>query len=432
MPRTSDLNVDPCIVFEDVRKTFKLRHGKFFKEAVIAALTRKNSTTEFNAVDDLSFDVYPGEAVAVLGRNGSGKSTTLKLLSGVLRPDAGWIGTQGRVAGLLEVGAGFHPDLTGRDNVYLNAAILGMSRQETDERFDEIVEFAEIGEFIDTEVKRYSSGMYSRLGFAVAVHTELDVLLVDEVLSVGDAEFREKCNAKMKELQQQGKTMFIVSHNASQVKQLCQRGIVLDHGKKIFDGPIAEAVDVLNPKAKTKAKPAEAKPAAAKPAAAKPAAVKPAGAQPAAAGAAAAKPQQAPSPQTPKPEVTAPPAPKPVAVPTPSPATSPEPASKPAPNPEPVSPTAPASPAAHAPAAPASNPAPAAPAPSAPPPTRRATPAPQTPRKPDASPDTLQARLAAMNRLKEREANNAAVSPTTEAPLPESGAPRTRRPRHGA
>lgn len=255
MPRTSDSQVDPCIVFEDVRKTFTLRHGKFFKEAVIAALTRKNHSTKFNAVDDLSFEVYPGEAVAVLGRNGSGKSTTLKLLSGVLRPDAGWIGTQGRVAGLLEVGAGFHPDLTGRDNVYLNAAILGMSKQETDERFDEIVEFAEIGEFIDTEVKRYSSGMYSRLGFAVAVHTELDVLLVDEVLSVGDAEFREKCNAKMKELQQQGKTMFIVSHNAGQVKQLCQRGIVLDHGKKVFDGPIAEAVEMLNPKRKPKLPP---------------------------------------------------------------------------------------------------------------------------------------------------------------------------------
>ena len=247
MPRLSNdqEQAKPAIVFADVTKTFQINHTSSIKETVIAAFKRKNLKSSFNAVDDLSFEVPEGQSIALLGRNGSGKSTTLKLLSGVMRPDSGWIRTRGRVAGLLEVGAGFHPDLTGRENVYLNAAILGMSQEETDARFDSILEFSEIGEFIDTEVKRYSSGMYSRLGFSVAVHTELDVLLVDEILSVGDAQFRKKCTAKMKEFQASGKTMFVVSHNAHQVKELCERGIVLDHGKMVFDGPIDEAVEYV-------------------------------------------------------------------------------------------------------------------------------------------------------------------------------------------
>lgn len=282
MPSTSNPPVDPCIVFENVRRTFNIRKSRSAKEAFVSAFRRGPRTTQFNAVDDLSFEVYPGESIAVLGRNGSGKSTTLKLLSGVLRPSDGWIGTQGRVAGLLEVGAGFHPNLTGRENVYLNAAILGMSRQETDERFEEILEFSEIGEFIDTEVKRYSSGMYSRLGFSVAVHTELDVLLVDEILSVGDAPFRAKCNDKIVELQDQGKTMFIVSHNAAQVKKLCQRGIVLDKGKKIFDGAIGEAVALMSPKKAGVPKPAAQKPTVQGTGAQKPAVQKPAAQRPAA------------------------------------------------------------------------------------------------------------------------------------------------------
>lgn len=246
MPRTSR-STDPVIIFNEVRKTFQLRHARSFKQTATSLLKGQLIAESFNALDDVSFTVHAGESIAVMGHNGSGKSTTLKLLSGVLRPTGGWIRTQGRVAGLIEVGAGFHPDLTGRENVYLNAAILGMSKEETDARFDEIVEFAEIGRFIDTEVKRYSSGMYARLGFSVAVHTELDILLVDEVLSVGDAKFREKCNKKMAELQAQGKTMFIVSHSAAQVRKLCDRGIVLDHGRIVFDGPIDEAIEALKP-----------------------------------------------------------------------------------------------------------------------------------------------------------------------------------------
>ncbi|QBE50334.1 ATP-binding cassette domain-containing protein [Leucobacter triazinivorans] len=233
------------MVFSDAKKTFKIKHTNSFKETFIAALKRKELTTDFNAVDGVSFEVPDGQSVALMGSNGSGKSTTLKLLSGVLAPDGGWVRTRGRIAGLIEVGAGFHPDLTGRQNVYLNAAILGMSREETDARFDEILEFSEIGEFIDTEVKRYSSGMHARLGFAVAVHTEFDVLLVDEVLSVGDAAFREKCSERMMQLRERGKTMFVVSHNAGQVLRLCERGIVLEHGRVIFDGPIGEAVEAL-------------------------------------------------------------------------------------------------------------------------------------------------------------------------------------------
>lgn len=236
----------PAIVFHDVTKAFQINHTKSFKETFIAALKRKKLSDTFNAVDHLSLQVPQGQSIALMGHNGSGKSTTLKLLSGVLRPDTGWVRTRGRVAGLLEVGAGFHPDLTGRDNIYLNAAILGMSKEETEEQFENILEFSEIGKFIDTEVKRLSSGMKSRLGFAVAVHTKVDVLLVDEVLSVGDAAFRRKCDRKMRELRAQGKTMFIVSHNANQVRKLCDRGVVLDHGQMVFDGPIDEAVMFLN------------------------------------------------------------------------------------------------------------------------------------------------------------------------------------------
>ncbi|GAA1780519.1 ATP-binding cassette domain-containing protein [Leucobacter iarius] len=248
MPKISEADTRPAIVLDDVRKTFKIKHTHSFKETFIASIKRKPLSSDFNALDGISFSVPEGQSVALLGRNGSGKSTTLKLLSGVMSPDQGWVRTRGRIAGLLEVGAGFHPDLSGRENVYLNAAILGMSKEETDANFESILAFSEIGDFIDTEVKHYSSGMYSRLGFSVAIHTELDVLLVDEILSVGDAQFREKCTAKMLELQDQGKTMFVVSHNAGQVQQLCERGIVLEQGRMIFDGPIDEAIEFVKPR----------------------------------------------------------------------------------------------------------------------------------------------------------------------------------------
>jgi ABC-2 type transport system ATP-binding protein len=239
LPRTSE---PPRIIVENVRKTFKLRHTHSLKETFVSAVRRKQLSSTFNALDGVDFEVAPGESVALLGFNGSGKSTLLKLISGVLQPDDGTVLTRGRVAGLIEVGAGFHPDLSGRENVYLNAAILGMSRKEVDDRFDEIVAFSEIEKFIDTEVKHYSSGMFLRLAFAVAIHTELDVLLVDEILSVGDEPFQRKCIARVRELHAQGKTLVVVSHDLDMVSDLCERGILLNQGNVVFDGESHEAV----------------------------------------------------------------------------------------------------------------------------------------------------------------------------------------------
>lgn len=243
---TTTTTAQPRIVVEHVSKWFNKRNTRSMKDAFINLVRRQPVRSgQFQALNDVSFTIAEGESVAVMGLNGSGKSTTLKLVSGVLEPDEGRVLTRGRVAGLIEVGAGFHPDLTGRENVFLNAAILGMSEKETRLRFDEIVAFSEIGDFIDQEVKHYSSGMFMRLAFSVAIHVELDVLLVDEVLAVGDAPFRAKCAIKLKELADRGVTMMVVSHSKSQVKELCTRGIIIKKGNVIFDGPIDEAVRVL-------------------------------------------------------------------------------------------------------------------------------------------------------------------------------------------
>jgi ABC-2 type transport system ATP-binding protein len=199
----------------------------------------------FPAINDVSFRVAQGESVGLMGLNGSGKSTLLKLVSGVMRPDAGEVRVRGRIAGLIEVGAGLHPDLTGRENIYLNGAILGMSQQEIDRKFDAIVDFSGIERFIDNEVRHYSSGMFSRLGFSVAVHTEPDVFLVDEVLSVGDQPFRKRCLQRIRALHADGRTLVIVSHNARQIRRLCNRGLVLEEGKLVFDGPSVEATKLI-------------------------------------------------------------------------------------------------------------------------------------------------------------------------------------------
>lgn len=236
----------PSIVVDHVTKRFLKRNSHSFKEAFVGWLRgRRVRADTFTALDDVTFQVGEGESVAVLGFNGSGKSTSLKLVSGVLEPDEGVVLTRGRVAGLIEVGAGFHPDLTGRENVFLNAAILGMSRKETEKRFDQILEFSEIADFIDQEVKHYSSGMFMRLAFSVAIHVDLDILLVDEVLSVGDAPFREKCRARIQQLAESGVTMLVVSHDMKMVEELCERGIVINRGRKVFDGPIRDAIQVL-------------------------------------------------------------------------------------------------------------------------------------------------------------------------------------------
>ncbi len=236
-----------AIEVSGISKQFVLRHTRSIKEAVVwLAKGRKGDLTKkFHALKNVSLHVEAGETVALLGLNGSGKSTLLKHISGVMLPDTGTVRTRGRVAGLIEVGAGFHPDLSGRDNVYLNGAILGMTEQEVNDRFESIVEFAEIGEFIDTEVKFYSSGMYLRLAFSVAVHTDPEVFLIDEILAVGDEPFQRKCISKIQELAERGKTLVVVSHDLDLVSRICARGVLLEHGNVLFDGPIHEAVGRL-------------------------------------------------------------------------------------------------------------------------------------------------------------------------------------------
>lgn len=236
----------PSIIIDAVRKTFTLNHAFSFKDTVLAWLRRRKTTSTFEALKQIDLVINEGESVAILGLNGSGKSTLLKLISGVMAPDAGEVLTRGRVAGLIEVGAGFHPELSGRENVFLNAAILGMKKHEIEARYAEIVAFSEIGQFIDQEVKHYSSGMFMRLAFSVAIHVELDILLVDEILSVGDVPFREKCQKKFDELIAAGKTLVVVSHDMAMVRQLCTRGIVLNKGEVIHDGELEGAIALVD------------------------------------------------------------------------------------------------------------------------------------------------------------------------------------------
>jgi lipopolysaccharide transport system ATP-binding protein len=235
----------------------RFRYGMFRELLVDIAMTpvrlvqairgrgmRGSGATSFIwALNDVSFDVEEGRVLGIVGRNGAGKSTLLKVLSRVTEPTKGTVSVRGRVGSLLEVGTGFHPELTGRENIYLNGAILGMKRVEIDRKFDEIVDFSEVSQFIDTPVKRYSSGMYLRLAFAVAAHLEPEILVVDEVLAVGDAEFQRKCLGKMGDVAQQGRTVLFVSHNMSAILRLTQEAIVLKKGQLIKRAPTQEAVD---------------------------------------------------------------------------------------------------------------------------------------------------------------------------------------------
>ncbi len=206
-------------------------------------LSPKRDEEPFWALRDVDFEVRPGEVVGLVGRNGAGKSTLLKILSRITRPSTGRVTLHGRVGSLLEVGTGFHPELSGRENISLNGAILGMSRAEIARKFDEIVAFAEVGAFLDTPVKRYSSGMYVRLAFAVAAHLEPEILVVDEVLAVGDAGFQKKCLGKMQNVAGEGRTIFFVSHNLGAVRSLCSRCVLLDGGRAIMDGPSDDVTD---------------------------------------------------------------------------------------------------------------------------------------------------------------------------------------------
>ncbi len=233
------------IAVENVDKLFTLRYHRTAKQVALALAKGRDVKDTFKALDDVSFAVEQGEAIGLMGLNGSGKSTLLKLVQGVMRPDAGKVLTRGKIAGLIATGAGFHPQLTGRENVFLNAAILGMSEAETRRKFDAIVEFADIGRFLETPVGNYSSGMFARLGFAVAVHVDADIFLADEVLAVGDRPFKRKCMERMAEIRNSGVTLFYVSHSAGSVRKMCDRVLVLEKGRLGFDGPVGQGIRYL-------------------------------------------------------------------------------------------------------------------------------------------------------------------------------------------
>ncbi len=238
-------NDTAVIDVDNVSKRFVIRKDKSIKERLVNATLSKQHREDFWALRDVNVSIAAGTTVGLIGPNGSGKSTLLKVIGGIIQPTSGTVRRRGRLAALLELGAGFHPDLTGRDNVYLNAAILGLTRKTTDQYFDAIVDFSGIEKFIDTPVKFYSSGMYVRLAFAVAVHVDPDVLLVDEVLAVGDEPFQRKCMDRIKAFQKEGRTIVLVTHALDQVADVCDRAVVLEHGNVIVDGTAREAIRTL-------------------------------------------------------------------------------------------------------------------------------------------------------------------------------------------
>ncbi|MDN4639295.1 ABC transporter ATP-binding protein [Agreia sp. PsM10] len=235
----------PVVRVENVSKRFIIRKEKSLKERLVNAGRSSKFKEDFWALQDVSLEVNAGSTIGLIGPNGSGKSTLLKAIGGIIEPTSGSVFRRGRLAALLELGAGFHPDLTGRENVYLNASILGLSRRQTDYYFDDIVDFSGIHNFIDTQVKFYSSGMYVRLAFAVAIHVDPDLLLVDEVLAVGDEAFQRKCLDKIRAFQTEGRTIVLVTHSLEQVNELCDRAVLLSSGRMIFDGIPHEATQMM-------------------------------------------------------------------------------------------------------------------------------------------------------------------------------------------
>jgi ABC-type polysaccharide/polyol phosphate transport system ATPase subunit len=228
----------PSILFENVEHRYRviLERRDTLRETFVHLFNKTPRFKEFTVLRDVSFNVFPGETLGIMGRNGSGKSTILKLIAGIFRAARGTVAVQGHVASLIELGAGFHPELSGRENIELNGLLLGLTKREIALREPSIIEFAELGDFIDAPVKQYSSGMYMRLGFAIAVEVDPDILLVDEILAVGDAYFREKCLARIAEFQQRGKTLVLVSHDTGLIEQLCSRVLWIDSAHIVADG----------------------------------------------------------------------------------------------------------------------------------------------------------------------------------------------------
>lgn len=237
-------NEEYSIIIKDVYKTFNIYLDKAntVKEKLLFLFSR-NKKQKREVLKGINAKIKKGEVVALIGTNGSGKSTLLKLLTKIIYPNEGTIQTNGKLTSLLELGAGFHPDFSGRENIYFNASIFGLNKREIDDRLEDIIEFSELKDFIDNPVRTYSSGMYMRLAFSVAINVDADILLIDEILSVGDEHFQNKCYAKMKELKKQGKTMIFVTHNMSAVKELCDRTIWLSEGKIKMDGETEKVVD---------------------------------------------------------------------------------------------------------------------------------------------------------------------------------------------
>ena len=231
-----DSTSTPAISFDQVTKIFSRQTHKTFKEFLPALIYGEKTKDSFIALNNISFNIMPGETVGLIGPNGSGKSTILKLIAGVMTPAKGTIKVHGKVAPLIELGAGMHPELSGRENIYLNGAILGLKRREIDHYFQEIIDFSELSEFIDQPIKHYSSGMYMRLAFSIAINVKPDILLIDEILAVGDAAFQQKCFDKMEEFKQKNVTILFVSHNLSQVRSFCHRAIYLSHSQLLGDG----------------------------------------------------------------------------------------------------------------------------------------------------------------------------------------------------
>jgi ABC-type polysaccharide/polyol phosphate transport system ATPase subunit len=234
--------MNPSITVNQITKRYRKGRGLTNLRELFAPRNESDLSKYHWAVKSVNFALLPGEAIGIIGPNGAGKTTILKLLSRVTQPTSGEISINGRMSALIELGAGFHPDLTGRDNIYLNGTILGMHRAEIKARFDQIVAFAGIGDYLDTPVKRYSSGMYARLGFAIAAHVDPQILLVDEVLAVGDYAFQQRCYARMDELRKNGTSLILVSHNMDAIRRVCERGLVMYRGEAIFQGTSAEAV----------------------------------------------------------------------------------------------------------------------------------------------------------------------------------------------
>lgn len=234
---------DYAIIVEHLNKNFKLFYDKpqTLKERIVFWNHKK--VDERPVLTDINLKIKKGETVALIGVNGSGKSTLLKLMTKIIYPSSGKIITNGKLTSLLELGAGFHPDFTGRENIYFNASIFGLTAAEIDKRFQEIVDFSELHEFIDTPVRTYSSGMYMRLAFSVAINVDADILLIDEILAVGDQHFQEKCYQKLKELKKSGKTIVIVSHSLGAIQELCDRAIWIYNGRIRFDGPCKKVID---------------------------------------------------------------------------------------------------------------------------------------------------------------------------------------------